>query len=369
MGWLTNLYSGYVIAWEHIRWQSVGVTAFKVVGIFLLAWLVVRVGCRLIELIYSRIDRRQVNAHAGQPLIFKQVIKSLFAYGIYLLSVLVVLQAYWTTVLDPADLKAVSLSALKMVAIILAAGVVIRLGRAAIDSTFAADNTQAGLAGNRRLQTLKALMRSVLQYAVYFISGLMVLDTFGVPTGSLIASAGLAGLAIGFGAQSLVRDVITGFFIILEDQFTVGEYIATAGVTGVVEEFGLRTTRIREWTGQLHIIPNGEITKVTNYHRGSSVAVVTINIPYGADLDRAMAILQQAGAQAHREQPLIIEAPVVQGVVEMGDSGVVVRVIARTRAGEQWGIERDLRKRLLTALEAEGLQAAYARQVVVRTVD
>ncbi|KKM12846.1 hypothetical protein SY88_01750 [Clostridiales bacterium PH28_bin88] len=267
--------------------------------------------------------------------------------------------------INPEDLKAFGFSAFKVVAIVLGAGVAVRFGGAAIDGAFVAEQAKAGLQENRRIQTLKALVRSILMYAVYFIAGLMVLDTFGVPTGSLIASAGLASLAIGFGAQNLVRDVITGFFIVFEDQFTVGDYITTAGVTGVVEELGLRTTRIREWTGQLHIVPNGEINKVTNFNRGHMLAVVTINVPYEADLDRAMEVLRRACENAHQELPAVVAVPVVQGVVELGDAGVVVRVIAQTLAGEQWGVERELRKRLKVALESEGLHVAYPRHVVV----
>lgn len=267
--------------------------------------------------------------------------------------------------INPEDLKAFGVSSLKVMAIILGARLVVRFGGAAIDGAFTAEPDKAGWPENRRIQTLKVLVRSILTYVVYFIAGLMVLDTFGVPTASIIASAGLASLAIGFGAQNLVRDVITGFFIIFENQFTVGEYITTAGVTGVVEEVGLRTTRIREWTGQLHIIPNGEITKVTNFNRGPMLAVVTVNIPYDANLDRALEVLRRACDHASRELPALVEVPVVQGVVEWGEAGVVVRVIAPTQAGEQWAVERELRKRLKEALEADGLQVAHGRHVVV----
>ena len=217
---------------------------------------------------------------------------------------------------------------------------------------------------SNRAQTLIALTKSLLKYAVFFIAGIMILETFGVDTSAILASAGILGLAVGFGAQSLVQDVISGFFIIFEDQFTVGDYVEAGEVTGVVEEVGLRTTKIRRWTGHLEIIPNGSIKRVTNYNRGHMLALVTVGIAYEEDIDKAIEVLRQAGKKAYEEMESIVEEPVVQGVTQLADSSVNIRTIATTLPGEQWAVERELLRRFKYALDEAGIEIPYPRRVL-----
>ncbi len=155
------------------------------------------------------------------------------------------------------------------------------------------------------------------------------------------------------------------FSLCLKINTNVGEYVVIADVFGKVQELGLRTTKIHEWTGQIHIIPNGEIGKVTNYSRGEMLALVTIGIAYEEDIDEAIAVLKEESALASKELPAIVKEPVVQGVTDLADSSVDIRVICETIPGEQWAIERELRKRFKKALDSKGIEIPYPRRVII----
>jgi small conductance mechanosensitive channel len=247
--------------------------------------------------------------------------------------------------------------------IIFSAWLVFRFACLFIDKAFF--QKQKGPHPDARLHTLGTLMRSVTRYAIYFIAALMILEELGVKTASLLAGAGIVGLAIGFGAQNLVRDIISGFFIIFEHQFSVGDYINAAGLSGRVEEVGLRMTKLRDWGGELHIIPNGEITQVTNYARGSMRAMVDVRVAYEEDLERVLEVMRQVCQQVAQDFPVITEGPAVLGVVDLGESEVQIRVVAHTLAFEQWEIERELRKRFKQAFDREGIQVPYPRRTVI----
>lgn len=145
----------------------------------------------------------------------------------------------------------------------------------------------------RKIGTLMSLTKNILRYVIYFIAVASILKIFNIEMTSILAVAGIGSLAIGFGAQNLVKDVISGFFIIFEDQFGVGDYITINNFSGLVEEVGLRISKIRDFSGDLHIIPNGEIKTVTNHTRGSMRALVNVGIPYEEDVDRIINVLTQ----------------------------------------------------------------------------
>lgn len=214
------------------------------------------------------------------------------------------------------------------------------------------------LYNERKANTLFTLLRSVAFYVLTFTVIIQILQhVFHIETGTLLASAGAIGVAVGFGAQSLVKDIIGGFFILFEDQFAVGEYIKVGNFSGTVEEIGLRTTRLRDWGGELHIIPNGSITSVTNYNRGKMRALVDIKVHYEEDLDRAMAVMHHVCEEVQTEYgEKIVEPPEVQGVIQFGEQNVVLRVTAYTEANEQWGLERELRRRIHKAFLEEGIR-------------
>ncbi|KLU59152.1 putative MscS family protein YkuT [Peptococcaceae bacterium CEB3] len=214
------------------------------------------------------------------------------------------------------------------------------------------------LLDERKANTLFPLLRSVVFYVITFSVLVNILQwVFHFNTGTLLASAGVLGVALGFGSQSLVKDIIAGFFILFEDQFAVGEYITTGTFSGVVEEIGLRTTRLRDWGGELHILPNGSISGVTNFNRGKMRAMVDIHVPYDQDLDHALEVMHSVCTEVGREYAAnIVEAPTVQGVIQFGEHNAVLRVVAYTKANAQWELERELRRRIHRAFLREGVR-------------
>lgn len=290
------------------------------------------------------------------------LLKTILLYGGYFFAVIAILQIFNIKVISGEDIKALGVKVLKTIGVLVGAKLAINFTRLAIKQFF--EGHENNFKENRRLQTLKVLLQSVLTYVIFFLAGLMVLQVFNVNTSAILASAGILGLAVGFGAQNLVRDVIGGFFVLFEDQFRVGDYVETAGVVGTVEEIGLRTCKIRKWTGELHIVPNGEIKQVTNYNRGMMQALVTVGIAYEEDIDRAIEVLNAECDKAYREIEAIVDLPQVQGVTELGDSSVNIRAIAPTLAGEQWAVERELRRRFKYALDQAGIEIPYPRRVV-----
>jgi moderate conductance mechanosensitive channel len=215
----------------------------------------------------------------------------------------------------------------------------------------------------RRENTLFRLLNNVSAYVIYFMAILTILSEFGVDIKAILAGAGVVGLAIGFGAQNLVKDIITGFFIIFENQFSVGDYVRITSFEGTVEEIGLRTTKIKSWTGELHILPNSSITEVTNFSVHNSIAVVDISIAYEEDIDKAQTIIQEVVSKTKPNYPEMIKEPEVLGVQMLGASEVVIRVAAEVLPMTHFKIARELRKTLKFELEKAGIEIPYPKMV------
>lgn len=205
---------------------------------------------------------------------------------------------------------------------------------------------------SRRVQTVGKLMKNTASYVLNFIVILLILGEFHINLAPLLAGAGVIGLAIGFGAQSLVKDVISGFFIILEDHFSVGDVIETGKFRGTVEMIGLRATRLKSWTGEVYIIPNGSITDVTNFSVSNSLAVIDISIAATQQLDEAMERIRNVLSKF--EDPNLIGAPDLLGVQSMTASDVVLRITAVCRPNTQSALTRRLNAELKKGLEAAG---------------
>lgn len=222
----------------------------------------------------------------------------------------------------------------------------------------------------KKSTTLSGILKSVVKYTVYTIIVLSVLNILNIPTAPLLATAGLGGIAIGFGAQSLVKDVFSGFFILFEDQYGVGDYVTIGSMTGTVEDMGLRITKIRAFNGDLHIIPNGEVKTVTNHSRGSSLAVIDLGIAYELDADRAIEVLKEVVMLYHKNKPeAVIKAPEVLGIVKFNESEFVIRTIAETKALMHWEVERELRKDMLEAFREKGIDIAYPRRIIIEKTE
>lgn len=217
----------------------------------------------------------------------------------------------------------------------------------------------------RRTKTIGKLLNNVITYTVNFIIILLVLSQLGINLAPVLAGAGVIGLAIGFGAQSLVKDVITGFFIIFEDQFGVGDVVQTGSFKGTVEEIGLRVTRIRSWTGEVHIIPNGSIQQVTNFSVYNSTAVVDISIAYEEDVERTVEVLKQTVQDAYPDIENVTKPPEVLGIQTLGASDVVIRVTAECKPNTHVAVERELRRRFKAALERHQIEIPYPKLVSI----
>ncbi|KZZ85285.1 mechanosensitive ion channel family protein [Bacillus sp. SJS] len=251
---------------------------------------------------------------------------------------------------------------LKLVIILIAFLIVKAIGSRLIERAFQKVQNRQQVSPGRAM-TLQSLSLNVFGYILVFIFVVMVFQVFEYDATALLAGAGVVGLAIGFGAQGLVSDVVTGFFLLLERQLDVGDYITTAGFSGIVEQVGLRTTQIRGFDGTLHYVPNREITNLSNHTRGNMRALVDIGISYDDDIDFAIKVMQDVCDKVAAETPSIVEGPNVIGVQTLGASDVVIRVIAKTENGEQWGAERILRKAFKEAFDANGIEIPFPHQV------
>ena len=219
----------------------------------------------------------------------------------------------------------------------------------------------------QRLNTLGTVGRYIGSISLYVAASLVVLADFGVQVGPLVAGLGIVGVAVGFGAQYMVRDLINGFFLVAEDQFRVGDTVKVGDFSGTVEGISLRTTKIRALGGELHTLPNSEIRAVTNYSRHWSRAVVDAGVPRDADLDKVFAALREAGTRARADQAvstLFLEDPEVVGVTELSDSGLRIRVWAKVAPGRQWEVERAIRRAIVEVFAQRGLEVPMPRYEV-----
>lgn len=215
----------------------------------------------------------------------------------------------------------------------------------------------------RRLATIAGLISATLQVIIWIVIGFYLLAAFGVPLGPLFASAGIAGVALGFGAQTLVKDTLAGLFIALEGQFDIGDVIdlQTEGgpVSGTIEGLTLRITSVRQYDGTLSIVPNGSIQVTSNKTRGWGRAIVDVRVALAEDPDRVRQALDDLLAQLANEEPLrswLREAPSVLGVVQLTDIAQVVRVVAQTRPGNRLEAERFLRERITALITEQGIK-------------
>lgn len=247
---------------------------------------------------------------------------------------------------------------------------ILNFGNFIIENLINSKKTKGIPMEKKKADTLNSILKSVFRYVVYFMAAVTILTIFGIPTESIIATAGIGGLAIGFGAQHLITDIISGFFILFEEQYSVGDYISTSGISGIVEEIGIRVSKIRGFNGDLHMVPNGKIDMVTNHTRGNMRALVDVTVAYEEDIDKVLNILERTCKEIGQDLgDKIMEGPSVLGVAELNDTGVVIRIIAKSTPMSQWGVEREIRKRVKITLDKEGIEIPYPRVVVFSEKD
>ena len=227
------------------------------------------------------------------------------------------------------------------------------------------ETRETSLRAEQRLDAIASVLRSLVSVVILVVAGFMVLAEVGIELGPLLAGAGILGVALGFGSQSLVRDFLSGMFILVEDQFGVGDIVDLDGTTsGVVESVSLRTTMLRALDGTVWHVPNGEIRRVGNMSQHWSRALLDIEVAYGTDLARAQEIIaEEANAQAD-EDAHVLEEPEVWGVEALGTNGVTIRLVVKTTPSEQWRIARRLRERIKDRFDAEGIEIPFPQQTV-----
>lgn len=244
-----------------------------------------------------------------------------------------------------------------LVVLFLAMYLSIKIGNKVIAKTVKKQKNMRFSLDDKKAKTMGAILSSILRYTVYFI-GISALLTklFGNIS---ITFAGIGGAAIGFGAQSLVKDIINGFFILFEDQYVVGDYISVDNMKGIVDSIELRVTKLKDFNGDLHIIPNGMITKVTNHSRNNMRFMVEMDIAYEEDTYKATEILKEACESFKKEHENVVEGPNVVGVVALKDSGVTLRVVGKAKPMTQWDLETELRAYLKKILDVNNVELAY----------
>jgi moderate conductance mechanosensitive channel len=265
---------------------------------------------------------------------------------------------------------------LRVAAIVAAAVLVQLLARQAatvairqlIERRAAEDDETARAELEQRMMTLQRLAVRVSGLLIGVIALLMVLDQVGIEIAPALAGLGVVGIAVGFGAQAIFRDWLAGIFIIVENQYSVGDVVTIAGVSGLVEDIGLRRTVLRDLSGTLHSVPNGEITVASNLTSDWSRVNLDLSVAYDTDIDHAIAVVDGIGRDLAADAdwgPRLLEPPAVLRINSFDDSAVTLKVVGRVRPAEQWGVTGELRKRVLAAFNAEGIEIPFPHRVVV----
>ena len=248
------------------------------------------------------------------------------------------------------------------VGIIVVGTVIIKVVQKCIKRSFAVSTRIV----SKKSATATTVCSSITKYIIYFFILCCVLSIWGINPASLLAIGGFASVAVGLGAQAIISDILSGVFILIEDQFSVGDMISIGAFSGVVESIGVRTTRIRSADGDVYIIPNGEIKIVTNMSKGFNRAIVDIGISYNESIDRAIDLLDKELSKVYSEGVVtgLIAKPRVLGVEGLEESAVVLRIKADCEVGENWNVERQLRRLIKNTFDREGVEIPYPQQVV-----
>jgi small conductance mechanosensitive channel len=217
----------------------------------------------------------------------------------------------------------------------------------------------------KRVDTLTHIVRDVARFVILFVGMTMILSEGGVDLKPLLAAAGLGGLAVGFGAQSLVKDLIAGFFILWEDSVRIGDVVEVAGVVGLVEEVELRTIKLRDVSGNLHVVPNGVVDKVKNLTKDYSYSVFDIGVAYRENPDDVMEVLQEIAGDVQRDSRFahdILEPLEMLGVDQFKDSAVMIKCRIKTEPHKQWRISREMNRRIKIMFDAKGIEIPFPYQ-------
>lgn len=257
----------------------------------------------------------------------------------------------------------------KIVVVVICAFILIRIVRALTRgmTSVRLRNLQQGVRVEQ-IRTLSAVINSIATFVILFVAALEILKFLGLDLGPLLASAGIAGLAIGFGAQTLVKDFINGFFVLLEDQYNIGDTIRVAGVKGVVEEMTLRRTVLRDDDGTVHVVPNSQIQVVSNMTRDWAQLALKVSVAYEEPSDKVMSVLQQVAEEIRRDPKFaddIVADVQVPGIDRIGNGEAEYLVLVKTRPNKQYAVSREFRRRIKQCFEKNNIKTALPGRVFV----
>jgi moderate conductance mechanosensitive channel len=288
------------------------------------------------------------------PLLRRSVEYALYALVGYLI----------TLELKMNDLAAWGPRIITIIGVMLLARVAVEVGRLLSEELLLTRATISEEQRKRR-QTILPLVRSAIKYGLYFSAGIVILRQLGINPMPVLAGAGIIGLAVGFGAQNLINDVVSGFFILFENTYLVGDYIKAGEAQGTVEAIDLRTTRVRDGAGRLHIVRNGRIQDVINYSKEFTFAVVEVGVAYEANIKQVIEVIKQAGAEVQAVMPEVLEPMKVRGVRSFNESDLVIRTTTKVQPGKHVKVEFALRDRIKDAFDAHGIAFPYPHRIVI----
>jgi len=280
---------------------------------------------------------------------------------------------FWTKLLSSAtdwvikELPGIIIMVIALIIILRVARFFISRLKKALIKKAEKDETVDESEAEKRIDTLTDILLGAMRIVLYTVFCIMLLGKFGIDIGPLLASAGILGLAVGFGAQELVRDYISGFFMLLEDQLRAGDVAVINGTGGLVENMGLRTTSLRDFRGTLHIFQNGKISSLSNMTKDWSAMVFDIGVAYKENVDQVMEIMKQVGDELQNDEtfgPNIIEPIEVFGLDSFGDSALVIKARLKTKPIQQWTIGREYRRRLKIAFDAQNIEIPFPHTTV-----
>lgn len=279
------------------------------------------------------------------------------------------MQKYWDKLTSETFWEQVIDASIEITLILMASWIAVRLGKKFIKKVFLLRIRSPLNHSERRQRTIAKLLQSVISYVVYFSAIIAILSSLNIKVAGLLAGAGIVGLAIGFGAQSLVKDVITGFFIIFEDQFGVGDYIKINVAEGTVVEIGLRTTKIKGATGEQFIIPNGSIGEVVNYSVNNSKIFIDLQMTTDADFERAEQLIKNYLSKLPEVHQELVGIPVFLGVQNVKGAEVTIRIAAETLPQQQYGVARTIRRDVTKLFEENNIPMAYPKMMFYGGLD
>jgi len=263
---------------------------------------------------------------------------------------------------NPANFIPLILGLLHVVVILVAGLVALRLVDSAL-KRWAISHARSSR-GESRTETLRHIVGSFGKIVIWGIAVLMIMGEFDLKTGPILTTAGILGLAVGFGAQSLVKDVISGFFILLEDQYAVGDSVRIGDMEGVVEHMTLRVTILRNFEGHVHLIPNGSVSSLTVTNRDWARAIVDITIPHDVEIGNLFRVLETTGTRLLDEQKgSVLDKPQILGIERLSELGAIVRLVVRTPPSQKAVVSREWRRFILEALDREGIELATKREI------